>query len=393
MTAPDQPRVPELDGLRGIAILMVVVLHFTFLETHDHPTFVPIYAARLGFIGVDLFFVLSGFLITGILLDSKGEPGYYRNFYARRFLRIFPLWYLFLVFVFFVAPRIAFPMTEAPFGRWWYFTYLTNFALVRYGESNAIPDIGWSLAIEEQFYLVWPAIVALLPPRALRRLCIAIVAAAIALRGILGPGRFEAAYFLAPARMDPLAIGALAALMVREGAVPSRRLLARLAVLLGFLIVVLRIAEPALRSGLMFTTAGYTIVALFFACALLLAISGDGRNIYRRLMRSRMLRSFGKYSYAIYLWHLVVKEAMLRVEPVARRLVAFPRNPIAAQAALYAAGISLSWIAGWLSWQLFERHWLRLKRFFPSRSPLARESAKSRSFSPAPQGRRWPKAG
>ena len=203
LTASDPRRVPGLDGLRGVAILMVVVLHFTFLLTRDYRRFAPLYAARLGFIGVDLFFVLSGFLITGILLDSKDSPRYFRNFYARRFLRIFPPWYLFLVFVFFVAPRIALGVAGGSIARWWYFSYLTNFALVRYGEGNAFADIGWSLAIEEQFYLVWPAVVLLLSGRRLRRLCVTIVVAAIALRGILGPEHFKAAYFLTPARMDP----------------------------------------------------------------------------------------------------------------------------------------------------------------------------------------------
>lgn len=340
---------------------MVLVLHFTFLQTKEYPTFAPIYAARLGWIGVDLFFVLSGFLITGILLDAKGSPGYFRDFYARRCLRIFPPWYLFLFLFFVVGPVVDPTLKTAPWSVWWYLTYLTNFALVLHGNSGAIPDIGWSLAIEEQFYLLWPALVLMLSVRSLRRTCIGIVIVAMTLRGWLGPERFEAAYFLTPTRLDSLAIGAIAVLLFRSSELPARPALRRMALLLGTLIVVIRIAEPALRSGPIFNTAGYTIVALFFACCLLLGITGNDASPYRKVLRWQPLRRFGTYSYAIYLWHLVVKEGMDNAATHVQRFVPFPSNRILGQLIVYVIGLSLSYAVGWLSWNVFEKHILRLK--------------------------------
>jgi peptidoglycan/LPS O-acetylase OafA/YrhL len=159
--------IPALDGLRGIAILSVMLLHFTnaIAALPGSPTSAARSVFGWGWTGVDLFFVLSGFLITGILLDSKGHPLYFRSFYARRALRIFPLYYAAL-FLFFVVPR-AIPSVPATYSfawhdqRWFWF-YLGNFHPLGPDAKQFIGQF-WSLAIEEQFYLVWPLLIWLTP--------------------------------------------------------------------------------------------------------------------------------------------------------------------------------------------------------------------------------------
>src|SRR5438094_6643538 len=158
--------VPQFDGLRGVAVLMVLIGHSGFLERLPH-------AGMLEFarFSVDSYFVLSGFLITGILLDSKGSEHYFRNFYARRALRIWPLYYFLLFLVFAVAPLFRPSMRATAAGIWPAFAfYVQNIALVRHESYPFAMGATWSLAVEEQFYLTWPLLVFLL-----RRKTLAIV--------------------------------------------------------------------------------------------------------------------------------------------------------------------------------------------------------------------------
>src|SRR3984885_11738011 len=150
-------RIPQLDAVRGLAVLSVL-LHNTDVD----PAFPLGFIAANGWMGVDLFFVLSGFLITGILVDTKNSDGYFRNFYVRRCLRIWPLYYSLLFFMFVIVRFLsqsefqAVVQTSSP---WWAFPlFLQNFLLPI--STNAAGPLGvtWSLAIEEQFYLVWPLV-------------------------------------------------------------------------------------------------------------------------------------------------------------------------------------------------------------------------------------------
>ncbi len=172
-------RVPALDGLRGLAILAVVEFHFAEgLTNASRPESAIYNVFRTGWLGVDLFFVLSGFLITGILSNSKGTPGYFRNFYWRRALRIFPPYYAFL-FVFGVLyPLARHRPLDAP---WWHWTYLTNVAIAAGLPVNSCSHF-WSLAIEEQFYLLWPLLIYMLSRKAAMNACIACVGIAAAAR-------------------------------------------------------------------------------------------------------------------------------------------------------------------------------------------------------------------
>ena len=162
-------RIRPLDGLRGLAVLAVVLYHATLLAPGTGATGRTLLAAaRLGWAGVDLFFVLSGFLITRLLVESRGADNYFRVFYARRLLRIFPLYYVSLL--------VLVLLFRVPGGEsLWYWLYASNVKATLSGWPSAPLSHFWSLAVEEQYYLVWPLAVSLLSRRALVSLCAGLV--------------------------------------------------------------------------------------------------------------------------------------------------------------------------------------------------------------------------
>ncbi len=164
--------MPALDGVRGLAVLMVLLDHFVgdMLPPTNSVERVIVYVTAYGAYGVDLFFVLSGFLITGILYDARDKTSYFRNFYMRRFLRIFPLYYGVLALLFFVAPLI--PLLQGATLDYlverqaWAWLYGVNIYTAIRGEwALSFINHFWSLSVEEQFYLFWPLVVYLLARR------------------------------------------------------------------------------------------------------------------------------------------------------------------------------------------------------------------------------------
>ena len=352
--------IPALDGLRGVAILLVMLHHQTLLPGSGVWTTV----ADLGWAGVDLFFVLSGFLITGILFDARGAPNCLRNFYVRRVLRIFPVYYALLLFAFVVLPRL--PLSDAHAAKvaaldgteWWYWLYLQNVAMVRAGGfPHAVLGVTWSLAIEEQFYLLWPFLVLGLPRRALMKVCLALVVAAPVVRCALafGGAGWLPAYVLTPCRIDALAFGAWIALAARgRSGLDPLKPWAWLWIGVG---VTGTVAVSAASGGTSFKrfglfTFGFTFLALAFGGWLLLAAT----TARPRALAGRVLKTFGKYSYALYLFHMpcrvVVKEHLFR-----------PIGPLT-QIAFYAAATALPLAIAWVSWRVLERPFLRLKDRF-----------------------------
>ena len=212
--------IPELDGVRALAILAVMALH----AVSGHPSGNPIVGAiaGIGWCGVDLFFVLSGFLITGTLIDTKGTPRALINFYLRRVLRIFPLYYTALILYFFVIPAAASLFGRLqhfqPHEQIWYWSYLCNWS-PSLGMAHDQLAHFWSLSIEEQFYVVWPLLILTLSGRNSRLLCGALIVSAPCLRLALllstsnsGPLLYRNTL----CRVDALAVGALCAFLVRD---------------------------------------------------------------------------------------------------------------------------------------------------------------------------------
>ncbi|MBS0187761.1 MAG: acyltransferase, partial [Planctomycetes bacterium] len=399
-----------LDGIRGTAILLVMIFHMTYgiggWKQPEPVHFADRFAQSLfsaGWCGVDLFFVLSGFLITGILYDTKSQSAYFKTFYARRALRIFPLYYAVVFVSLILLPAIATHLSAsaqaklARFGtiegdQWMYWTYLSNFAIAQAGKfRHGILDISWSLAIEEQFYLVWPAIVYFCSRRTLMRVCVGAIVFAVAFRCVLlamGANAI-ALHVLTPSRVDGLAIGAFIALCVRsEDGLAKLAAAARIA--LPFLLALVigdwafrfltrsgREGEEGLFSANLpeVQTVGLTVIGLLFGAILVRAVHASQRELARpevtrsalvRMFESRLLRLFGKYSYAMYLFHLPIR-AVPRDLLFGKALPSVGGLQLPAQLTFAAGCIAATFVAAWLSWNLYEKHWLALKRYFEYR--------------------------
>jgi peptidoglycan/LPS O-acetylase OafA/YrhL len=352
-------RVPELDGLRGIAILLVLCFHFT-PSTGPLRFLAPV--LQVGWVGVDLFFVLSGFLITGIMLDRKGQPGWYRNFIARRSLRIFPLYYaclaLYAVLSYYPSPVRWGHFLNSGDG-WWYITYLGNFRVFL---QNAWPALYiltplWSLQVEEQFYLTFPFIVSSLSRGRLRTVLAGSVIAALALRIVLTlvmPENKVSTYVLMPCRMDALAMGGLIAIAQREtpGWFQSRWIPWITGVSAALFVTVCVCFTVAPWSAAM-RTLGFTAAGLAFAGLLVMLISYR-HPVLSRFFRIRLLCWIGTISYGLYLLHIPASIIASRV--VGSRLGLAPHG-----SAEFFLSIAAAILAAWISWTVFESPILKLK--------------------------------
>ena len=365
---------PALDGLRGIAILLVLLHHFTILEPTTAVEGWLANIALIGWSGVDLFFVLSGFLITGILVDARDSDRYFTSFYARRTLRIFPLYYLVVFLSMIVLPR--FPQwydllagSGAPREQLPYWLYLTNFAVAERDRFlHGVLDIAWSLAIEEQFYVVWAVVVWLCPPRALGWVCGALMVAAPVARSIAlaNDAHSVDVYVLPFYRADALATGALLAWMVRHKGTSMLRTLALpvgMVAAIGVAIVCM-IDGESWWWGATMQRAGYSLLALTGAGMLAAAVTRPSDSAWPRMLSAGWLRAFGKYSYCLYLIHLPVMRSV-REYMLAPEEFVLVGSPWLGQILFYGLATAPAFAIAWISWRVFESPILRLKRRFP----------------------------
>jgi len=374
-----QGHLPVLDGVRGLAVLLVVFFHTTHLSDQSVAGRVTWWLAGAGWTGVDLFFVLSGFLITGILWEAKGRQHFFRNFYMRRFLRIFPLYYLALAVSFLVLPSLAGRLNLderiTTDGAVWYLLYLSNFYQLWVDTTHPILGVVWSLAIEEQFYIVWPFLIAAVSYRGAIRLCLGTIATAVLVRvGLtLYGASIESTYVVTFCRVDSLAMGGLLAMALRhpEGlglkAFPWMRWAAWAAVPVVLALVLLPVG-PTFE--LVKRTGGYTAIAVLYTVGVYRAVAVPKGHILHRLLTTRMLLVFGKYSYAIYLIHSPL-DAILRRTVLKTPLKTVAGTDVPMQLVFYGVATGLSLGLALLSWHLFEKHMLKLKDYFPyGKSPV-----------------------
>ena len=309
--------IPGLDVLRGVAILVVVLFHgfaISWQELRGLPR-IAHFLIHFGYTGVHLFFLLSGFLITGILLDSKDQEGYYRNFYIRRALRILPAYLLMLVVL-----KAWLPIS------WKYLLacllYIANMARLVGGNINEYSGF-WSLAVEEQFYLIWPTVVR----RSSHRSLLKIVAACIVICPLL---RGTAAFFPGVdnryktwMNADYLLYGAAISLALREGLIHTDNIRKFVAALLAASVPLVGLSmylytiEPDHRwAGIIFASVGLLPFMGLYAAMLLIAIATNegtkSEATVKRLPHLRFLSFFGYISYGLYLVHPFVWEKYSR---------------------------------------------------------------------------------
>jgi len=358
-------RHPELDGLRGLAILLVLIWHYSrFLNPETSNQLITL--TNITWSGVDLFFVLSGFLIGGILLDHRRSENLFRVFYLRRAFRIFPLYFLVLLsYVACLLLRLDIPyLFTGHIPIWSYATFLQNFTISWYAVNPAYMGGSWSLAVEEQFYLLFPLVVYFTPPRKLAYVLLAALLAAppfrIALYHWFSKDHFLAFYVLMPCRMDALSVGVLCAMAYRSAYfsqlfkenIPWLRPL----VVAAFLFLICGI-DPILSSKSMIF-GGYTVLAILYGIILLDSILGP-KGLLKRLTHVGWLRALGKIAYSVYLFHLAVAGLafffLLGNQPGLN-------SPVEVLVASLAILITL--VLGRISWAFLERHFVAMGQLF-----------------------------
>lgn len=375
-------RFTALDGIRGMAILLILIYHSMIFKGGGA---MDLFLAKLRsglWCGVDLFLVLSGFLITRILLKTKHKERFFYNFYGRRTVRIFPLYYMVLVMVLLIIP-FALNMLGKPIPseigilqerQIWLWTYMQNY--LQSTGPHMLPGLGpfWSLAVEEQFYLFWPLMVFLIKEKHFLKVCIGILVAILATRFY---GYFSGTmngwmlYHLTFTRMDGLVFGAIGAVIVRNKelresiAVHLDKLLIALSaiLLIGWIIV----GDFKISQGFI-ATVGYTLFSFFFLVILLNTILGEtkmGQKL-RKGFETKPLLTLGKYSYALYVFHWPIVNGFKALKNKMGGFL-YPRyvdTQLFDLLITFVGVTAISLVLAIISWHVWEKHWLKLKKYF-----------------------------
>jgi peptidoglycan/LPS O-acetylase OafA/YrhL len=372
-TAPSHlvsKRIPELDGLRGLAIFLVILCHYIGDSPHGpRHTWSSRLASFLGqgAVGVDLFFVLSGFLIGGILLGSRTSPRYYQTFYLRRFHRIIPLYYSWIVLfglVWLAAAVFGGSTTGEEFRPatpfWSYFVFLHNYFL----RSTPIQALWlvplWSLAVEEQFYLLAPPLVRNMSTKSLAWFMAAIIPLCLLLRFILataygashGYWGIYAAYFWTPCRADDLALGVLVAIVwiipsAKHWVQEKARFFYAALVICGALIACIEywLVKP---NSFVAATYGRTLIGIFFVLLMIVLLIDRGSSL-AGVFRIGALKELGKISYCVYIIHEGILWTVFKIlRGDAPRFDSWPAVGVTVIALAIAIGVAE------LSWKYFE---------------------------------------
>lgn len=365
--------IVELDGLRGIAVLLVMFYHFAHVPEVTNKWFDQAYNNIMlgGWVGVDLFFVLSGFLITRILINTRNKKFYFKSFYVKRVLRIFPLYYLYLILSFFIILPYMYGVMQGPEqhkilvaqeSQLWFWLYLSNIKQIINGVFFGA-GVGhlWSLSIEEQFYIIWPLIIYFLPMRSLKNVCISIITGALVIRiiwAILKPDDAQFIYVFTFTRIDTLAIGSLIAILFDQGYQFKYKSI-KISLLLFFLLslfIVYFFGPRAERNPIIYTI-GFSVLAISFGLIIVLLRSGH-KFALRTLFSNKILVFLGKYSYALYIFHPLVRQLLMKFmgNPKVIMGTQIPYEIVfTITGCIVTTGIAL------LSWHLYEKWFLKLK--------------------------------
>ena len=347
--------------MRGIAIILVILYHnFNFIQYFNY-----------GWLGVDLFFVLSGFLITNILLNSLTSENYFKNFYARRVLRIFPLYYFSLLLFLFIIPAINPSLLEMSYYKEhqvWFWTYLQNWPLIiKSDESGVALNHYWSLAIEEQYYLLWPLIILLIKkPKRIFILCVLLLIVVIAARFYIWENKesypaYQRAFLFT--RIDGILIGSMLAAIYMINIHLLRKYFTFFLLALTAINYLFYLYKKNQSPDFpVWAIAGFTTFSLIFAIVVYEAVLKENR-VVNYTLTNPVLRFLGKYSYGIYIFHWPI---FLLVRPYADKLVA-EFSSLNDHFAMLLSSLFAT-LAGLLvsvaSYHLFEKHFLKLKKYF-----------------------------
>jgi peptidoglycan/LPS O-acetylase OafA/YrhL len=368
--------IRELDGLRGVAVILVIALHTfnraSYFTTNPVLLFFTKLAA-VGWVGVDIFFTLSGFLITSILLQAREKGDYFKNFYARRVLRIFPLYYIAIMMILLFAPKIEEEFLSQlpkilPAMLLYQQNWLFVFSDLRITQYLAVT---WSLAIEEQFYLLWPLIVFFLKKGQLLKVSIWLIGLSILARVVSGffwshtPDFFVFFYYNSFTRFEEILIGGLLAVFftyqeMREKIqkYASPLFLISLAFFLILCFMTFSAVPNPLYDNIPLTIFGYSLAAVFSASLIGVFITHPEESLLRKFFSHAVLQFFGRYSYSMYLFHMSV--VFLLMEYFWHTRMRGWHIYL-----LYAGLVfALTALIGWLTWHLLEKHILYFKKYF-----------------------------
>jgi peptidoglycan/LPS O-acetylase OafA/YrhL len=365
--------IPVLDSIRGVAIIMVMIAHFfqgaEASIISDYPLFGPVFLkiAYIGLSGVDLFFILSGFLITGILIETKNSRNYFRVFYIRRFLRIFPLYYLVLFISFFIFIKI-YPdpsFREVERNQIFLWSYLSNLAsTVNNIDWNAGKYIAfghfWSLCVEEHFYMIWPAIVFIFSLQNLKKIIITIFI--ISFFSFIYSSITDHSFWLFKwstiKYSGALVAGGFISIIYKDGDVFQKTINIAKRIFPTLIILLLLFSLIPRRFGLSELFFLYSWVPYLFLLILALA---EHKQTFK-LLNNKFFAGFGKISYGLYIYHgLFIPVFNNYYRPIVDNLI---NNSLLAAIVFVITCSSICYGISWLSWRFFESKILMLKRNF-----------------------------
>lgn len=351
--------IPELDGLRGIAILLVITFHyFSDLLT----------VFSFGWSGVDLFFVLSGYLITSRLILTLGKPGYFLRFYKNRILRIFPLYYATLIMFYFIIPHfipphyfesLVFYRNQAPS----FFLFFENWTFINHpGISQNHLQVLWSLAVEEQFYLIWPFFIYFfVNSKYLKTILVVWLIVIVLFRSILymnNPDNFYVFFYNTFCRMDAFIIGATLFLIHKKILKPVHSYIVVIAVLSMFAGIIIWKSNPATSPFI--PTIGLTCIAIFYALIIHIAVQKK-YCFFSNFLNLPWLIFIGRISYGLYIFHWIILR--FSFEPLSNYInIHFLTGRELSNFLTLFICLILSFILSIISYTYYESFFLKLKR-------------------------------